>query len=111
MQFMAQIQGGVGPDVWDREVFIDGDDFLDAAHLASAKAEELGGQVTQLDQCDCSEAEALERTLPRARRIIESAIQEHCEGADLWLCADLAARKVLTHNDTAKGPARSDGPA
>lgn len=65
MQYMAQIQGGVGPDVWDRDVFIDAADFMDAAQQASAKAEELNGQVTFLDQCDCSEAEALDRAVSR----------------------------------------------
>ena len=58
MQYMAQIQGGAGPDVWDNEVFIDASDFMDAAQQASAEAEESGGQVTFLDQCDCSETEA-----------------------------------------------------
>lgn len=65
MQYMAQIQGGVGPDIWDRDVFIDAADFMDAAQQASAKADELGGQVTFLDQCDCSEAEAMERAVSR----------------------------------------------
>lgn len=65
MQFLAHIQGGIGPDVWDKECFIDGADFLDAAHLASAKAEELGGQVTRLDQCDCSEEQELDRAVNR----------------------------------------------
>jgi len=65
MQYMAQIQGGAGPDVWDNEVFIDASDFMDAAQQASAEAEESGGQVTFLDQCDCSETEALDRAVSR----------------------------------------------
>lgn len=65
MEFLAQIQGGVGSDVWDKECFISAADFLDAAGLATAKAEEHGGQVTRLDQCDCSEAEMLDRAVNR----------------------------------------------
>lgn len=65
MQFLAQIQGGIGPDVWDRDVFIDAADFMDAAQQASARAEEMDGQVTLLEQCDCSEREALERMVSR----------------------------------------------
>lgn len=65
MQFLAQIQGGVGPDVWDKEVFIDAADFIDAACQASNRAELLGGQVTLLEQCDCSEADALDRAVNR----------------------------------------------
>lgn len=65
MQFLAQIQGGVGPDVWDKEVFIEAADFIDAACQASNKAELLDGQVTLLEQCDCSEREALERMVSR----------------------------------------------
>lgn len=65
MQFLAQIQGGIGPDVWDKEVFIDAADFSDAAQQASAKADDIGGQVTLLEQCDCSEDEALDRAVNR----------------------------------------------
>ena len=65
MQYMAQIQGGVGPDVWDRDVFIYAADFMDAAQQASARADDMGGQVTFLDQCDCSEDEALDRAVGR----------------------------------------------
>jgi len=56
MQFLAEMQGGIGPDVWDKEVFINAVDFMDAARQVSASAAELGGQVTNLSQCDCSEA-------------------------------------------------------
>ena len=65
MQFLAQIQGGIGPNVWDKECFIDAADFLDAAQFASAKADDFGGQVTILEQCDCSEDEALDRAVNR----------------------------------------------
>lgn len=50
IRYLAIIQGGIGPDVWDREVKISAADFLDAANQANAKAEELGGQVIILEQ-------------------------------------------------------------
>lgn len=65
MQFLATIQGGDGPDVWDKECFIDAADFMDAAGLAAAKADEFCGQVTRIDQCDCSEDAALDRAVSR----------------------------------------------
>ena len=68
MKYMAQIQGGIGPDVWDHDTFIDASDFMDAAQQASARADEMGGQVTFLDQCDCSEAEAMNRAVLRFLR-------------------------------------------
>ena len=52
MRFLAQIQGGVGPDVWEKEIFISAADFLDAAEQADVRATEIGGQVTQLEQSD-----------------------------------------------------------
>jgi ribosomal protein L18E len=52
MNYLALIQGGIGPDVWDREICISAVDFLDAAKQAVAKAEELGGQVVSLEQND-----------------------------------------------------------
>ena len=65
MQFLAQMQGKIGLDVWDKEVFIDAADFMDAAQQAAAGAAELDGQVTNLTQCDFSEEDALERAVSR----------------------------------------------
>lgn len=50
MKFLAQIYGGLGPDVWDREIEIDAADFKDAAQQAIAQAEEAGGEVGYLEQ-------------------------------------------------------------
>lgn len=51
--FLAMIQGGLGPDVWDKEVLLFAVDFRDAANQALARAEEMGGQVVLLQQgCD-----------------------------------------------------------
>ena len=52
IEFMATVQGGVGPDVWEKELIINASDFMDAATYACHKAEEWGGQVTMLEQCD-----------------------------------------------------------
>lgn len=65
LQFLAQMQGGIGPDVWDKECFIDAADFIDAAEQANYKAGEFGGQVTLLEQCDCSEEESIVRAVNR----------------------------------------------
>lgn len=53
--YLALIQSGLGPDVWDKEMQISAVDFRDAANQAAARAEELGGQVVQLDQNDWGE--------------------------------------------------------
>lgn len=50
--YLALIQGGLGPDVWDKELKIFAADFCDAAIQAAAKAEELGGQVVELSRND-----------------------------------------------------------
>jgi hypothetical protein len=42
------IQGGDGPDMWDKEVTVSAADFLDAARMATAQAEYHGGYVTAL---------------------------------------------------------------
>lgn len=33
--------------------------------------------------------------LAPATKIIEDAIKEHCQGGDLWMCAAVAAQKIL----------------
>jgi hypothetical protein len=65
MQYFAQIQGGTGPDVWDKERFIDAADFADAARTATSVAAALGGQVTLLEQCDYSEDALLDAAVRR----------------------------------------------
>lgn len=49
MNYIAVIHGGEGPDVWDREVEIYGDDFVDAAKQAQGRAEDMGGWVYSLE--------------------------------------------------------------
>ena len=53
MKFLAQIRSGVAPDVYDRDVVINAEDFADAAEDAELRAIRLRGQVTLLKQCDC----------------------------------------------------------
>lgn len=50
MMFLAMIQGGLGPDVWDKEVQISAADFIDAANQSQGVADELHGQVVSLTQ-------------------------------------------------------------
>lgn len=48
--YTALIQGGEGPDVWDKDIEISAVDFLDAAKQAVGKAEELSGHVVMVEQ-------------------------------------------------------------
>lgn len=50
MNYLALIQGGEGPDVWDKELKISAADFRDAANQAIGEAEELHGHVMTLEQ-------------------------------------------------------------
>lgn len=52
MKYLAFIVGGIGPDVWDKEVAVDGADFRDAALLANGQAEEMGGRVLLMEEWD-----------------------------------------------------------
>lgn len=49
------IQGGLGPDVWEREAELSAVDFMDATRQAVFKADELGGRVVSLEQNDYPE--------------------------------------------------------
>ena len=49
MKYLALIAGGLGPDVWDREVNITAADFRDASEQAIALADEQGGEVVSLE--------------------------------------------------------------
>lgn len=48
--YLALIQGGLGPDVWDEEFQISAVDFEDAAKQAVGRVQEIGGQVVSLEQ-------------------------------------------------------------
>jgi len=50
--YNALLQGGLGPDVWDKELSISAVDMQDALNQSNGKAEELGGQVVLLEQVD-----------------------------------------------------------
>lgn len=44
----------------------------------------------------CGPAESLtDPMLAAATRIIKEAIEDHCQGSDLWLCSAVAAQKIL----------------
>ena len=69
-KFYALIQGGEGPDVWDKEMEIDAADISDALSQAKARAEDTGGQVMEIAQSDWGNPIAgsltgLKRTLER----------------------------------------------
>lgn len=52
MNYIALLQGGIGPDVWDKELQISAVDMRDALNQATGTAEEMGGQVVLLEQVD-----------------------------------------------------------
>lgn len=75
--YLALIQGGLGPDVWDKELKIYAVDFRDASSQATSEAEELGGQVVELLQNDWNvpimgSITALKRTLARLNERVHS---------------------------------------
>lgn len=47
--YLAIIQGGLGPDVWDMELPLSAVDFMDATKQAIGYAEEHGGHVVMLE--------------------------------------------------------------
>lgn len=67
--FYAFIQGGIGPDVWDRELQISAVDIQDALKQAMAEAEESGGFVTSVEQNDWRKPDLL----ANAVQVVESA--------------------------------------
>jgi hypothetical protein len=99
MRFLAQIQGGVGPDVWDTEIFISAADFRDAAEQAATRAAETGGQVTQLEQSDeqpyAVQLSAHERLIDR---LANELLTAHVHKAQLK-----AALSGYVHGDTEGG--------
>lgn len=51
-KYLVIITGGIGPDVWDKEVEVEAEDIGKAAALAIAQAEEINGWVVRIEQ-DC----------------------------------------------------------
>ncbi len=50
--YNALLQGGIGPDVWDKDLQISAVDMKDALNQATGTAEEMGGHVVLLEQVD-----------------------------------------------------------
>ena len=50
--YCAMICGGLGPDVWDKEIIFESDNFLTAAEFAQGVADEMRGQVVSLEQSE-----------------------------------------------------------
>ena len=89
--YLALIQGGIGPDVWDKELKISAADFRDAASQAAAKAEELGGQVVELNQNDWNVP--IEGSLTALRRTL-SRLNEHVCISDLLAVLDKLSDRI-----------------
>ena len=51
-KYIVLIHGGIGPNVWDRELEISAVDFMDAAQQAQNYADDMDGSVIELEQMD-----------------------------------------------------------
>ena len=97
--YLALIQGGLGPNVWDRELQISAVDFRDASNQALAQAEELGGQVVELSQNDWNvpiqgSITALKRTLLRLDERVHSAYDFNADPDSMTLEVGNALRDL-----------------
>lgn len=95
-KWSALIQGGIGPDVWDKEFAFIAADLRDAASLAESEAETLGGHVVELVRNDLGQghAESLNKeraALAEFRRQIEEAIAPVKD----WYQNDEAPKRAL----------------
>ena len=70
-KWSALIQGGEGPDVWDKEFAFTAADLKDAASLAESEAETLGGHVVELIRNDWNQGHA--ETLTATKRKLAEA--------------------------------------
>lgn len=52
MKYLALLAGGIGPDVWDKEIEVDDDDITGALCQCVGRAEEMGGGVFSINQND-----------------------------------------------------------
>jgi hypothetical protein len=97
--YLAFIAGGIGPDVWDRYHNISAVDFRDACDQATAKAEELGGCVMQLEQNDYPDK--LQSDLAAAQKGLEEyktpsdAYREQCEHVEQELARCQEGKVIL----------------
>lgn len=48
--YLVLITGGLGPDVWDKEIEIEAEDIMEAALMAVAEAGEINGWVVCIEQ-------------------------------------------------------------
>ncbi len=67
--YNALLQGGLGPDVWDKELQISAVDIQDALNQAKGTADEMGGHVVMVEQNDWSEK--IEGTISEVKRTLE----------------------------------------
>lgn len=49
-KYLVLITGGLGPDVWDKEIEIEAEDIMEAALMAVAGAREINGWVVCIEQ-------------------------------------------------------------
>lgn len=67
--YSALIQGGIGPNVWDKELQLSAVDIHDALTQAQGIAEEAGGTVVLVEQD--SWQQPIEGTISQLKRTLE----------------------------------------
>jgi len=103
--YLALIQGGIGPDVWDKEMQISAVDFRDAANQATARAEALGGHVVELNQNDWNapiegSITAIVRTLQRLNNRVHTAYDFNADPDRITLEVGEALNRHNTSSQT-----------
>lgn len=59
LKFCAFVQGGEGPEVWDKESCFEATDILEALKLANGWAEDHGGVVMSINQSNWDEKDVV----------------------------------------------------
>lgn len=78
MKYLVSYGGGIGPDVWDKDMTIDAVDIEDAAKQACARMEECSGWIFMISQEDypISTREQLEQKIHDLQVVNSGLIQQ-----------------------------------
>jgi hypothetical protein len=104
--YLVSFGGGIGPDVWDKEMQLSAVDIADAVSQAQGRMEECGGWIFMVSQEDYS---------PSTREKLESENQSLKEQSNVLLhaladCYMLACRRArgTTREGSSVTPERQD---
>lgn len=93
--YTALIQGGIGPDVWDREVQVSAVDLLDAAKQMAGRAQEMHGWLVSVEQNDRPEwqQEQVVKLEDALKRIVNYPVHSEPYGG-AYAMQDIAAKAL-----------------